>query len=174
MSELARPFSMSLPAVMKHLEVLSDAGLITEQVGRTVTARGRCPMEKPCTALSLSAFLSERLDRLAAFVEEDSCSPSQPRHQPSLTSNVVSSPAADGLRRVDRPRKILNGRSRLRAVKEAFTDVRVGAAMPSPFNRDGEQLTERRLSGGGANQKRSHLGVAHMPSASRWSPSDQA
>ena len=28
-SELAQPFSMSLPAVMKHLDVLSDAGLVT-------------------------------------------------------------------------------------------------------------------------------------------------
>ena len=27
-SELAAPFSMSLPAVMKHLDVLSDAGLV--------------------------------------------------------------------------------------------------------------------------------------------------
>ena len=27
-SELAGPFSMSLPAVMKHLDVLSDAGLL--------------------------------------------------------------------------------------------------------------------------------------------------
>ena len=28
-SELARPFPVSLPAVMKHLDVLSDAGLIS-------------------------------------------------------------------------------------------------------------------------------------------------
>ena len=28
-SELARPLPMSLPAVMKHLDVLSDAGLIS-------------------------------------------------------------------------------------------------------------------------------------------------
>jgi DNA-binding transcriptional ArsR family regulator len=27
-SELAKPFAMSLPAVMKHLDVLSDAGLV--------------------------------------------------------------------------------------------------------------------------------------------------
>ena len=36
-SELARPFAMSLPAVMKHLDVLSAAGLIArEKNGRTV------------------------------------------------------------------------------------------------------------------------------------------
>jgi len=34
-SELARPFPVSLPAIMKHLDVLSDAGLIT----RTKTGR---------------------------------------------------------------------------------------------------------------------------------------
>ncbi|HET8546286.1 MAG TPA: metalloregulator ArsR/SmtB family transcription factor, partial [Pseudolabrys sp.] len=34
-SELAKPFSMSLPAIMKHLDVLSDAGLVgREKNGR--------------------------------------------------------------------------------------------------------------------------------------------
>ena len=41
-SELARPFAIKLPAVMKHLDVLDDAGLITRsKVGRTVTVRLR-------------------------------------------------------------------------------------------------------------------------------------
>src|SRR5262249_60497236 len=36
-SELAQPFAMSLPAIMKHLDVLSDAGLIArEKTGRVV------------------------------------------------------------------------------------------------------------------------------------------
>ena len=36
-SDLARPFPVSLPAIMKHLDVLSDAGLITRaKTGRTV------------------------------------------------------------------------------------------------------------------------------------------
>ena len=39
-SALAQPFAMSLPAVMKYLDVLSDAGLITRtKTGRTVTCR---------------------------------------------------------------------------------------------------------------------------------------
>src|ERR1700747_3734934 len=39
-SELARPFAIKLPAVMKHLDVLADAGLITRsKLGRTVTVR---------------------------------------------------------------------------------------------------------------------------------------
>ncbi|MBN8919466.1 MAG: helix-turn-helix transcriptional regulator, partial [Rhizobiales bacterium] len=37
-SELAKPFAMSLPAVMKHLDVLGDAGLIDRtKSGRIVT-----------------------------------------------------------------------------------------------------------------------------------------
>src|SRR5512147_575040 len=39
-SELAKPFAMSLPAVMKHLDVLAGAGLITRaKTGRTVSCR---------------------------------------------------------------------------------------------------------------------------------------
>ena len=47
-SELAKPFSMSLPAVMKHLDVLSDAGLVTRaKSGRIVACRLRAaPMQE--------------------------------------------------------------------------------------------------------------------------------
>src|SRR5215217_1708701 len=47
-SELAQPFSMSLPAIMKHLDVLSDAGLVArEKTGRTVACRLTAqPMEQ--------------------------------------------------------------------------------------------------------------------------------
>jgi DNA-binding transcriptional ArsR family regulator len=39
-SDLARPFAIKLPAVMKHLDVLDDAGLITRsKQGRIVTIR---------------------------------------------------------------------------------------------------------------------------------------
>ena len=39
-SELARPFPVSLPAIMKHLDVLSAAGLVERtKVGRSVTRR---------------------------------------------------------------------------------------------------------------------------------------
>lgn len=78
-SELARPFAMSLPAVMKHLDVLSDAGLIERtKTGRTVTVRLTAgPMEEAMEWLSrYQRFWSAQLDRLAAFVEEDPCLPS--------------------------------------------------------------------------------------------------
>src|SRR3954463_1414753 len=79
-SELAQPFPMSLPAIMKHLDVLSDAGLIArEKTGRTVACRLTAqPMEQAMQWLNrYQRFWSETLDRLAAFVEEDSWLPNQ-------------------------------------------------------------------------------------------------
>jgi DNA-binding transcriptional ArsR family regulator len=79
-SELARPFAMSLPAIMKHLDVLTDAGLITRRkTGRTVACRLNAePMQEAVGWLNrYERFWPEQLDRLAAFVEEEeSCSPS--------------------------------------------------------------------------------------------------
>jgi DNA-binding transcriptional ArsR family regulator len=72
-SELARPFSMSLPAIMKHLDVLSDAGLIARaKTGRTVACRLTAePMEDATRWLNrYQRFWTEQLDRLAAFLEE--------------------------------------------------------------------------------------------------------
>jgi DNA-binding transcriptional ArsR family regulator len=103
-SELAQPFAMSLPAIMKHLDVLSDAGLIArEKTGRTVACRLTAkPMEQAMDWLNrYQRFWSDNLDRLAAFVEEDQWPPSQassqvlpatPVSQPSRASpsNVVS------------------------------------------------------------------------------------
>src|SRR6266705_4718935 len=79
-SELARPFSMSLPAIMKHLDVLSDAGLIArEKTGRTVACRLTAkPMEQAMDWLNrYQRFWSDNLDRLAAFVEEERWSANQ-------------------------------------------------------------------------------------------------
>ncbi|MBK5199792.1 MAG: helix-turn-helix transcriptional regulator [Methyloceanibacter sp.] len=87
-SELARPFPVSLPAIMKHLDVLSDAGLITRtKTGRTVSCRlAAAPMQEAVGWLNrYERFWSERLDRLAAFLEEESC-PSNPPSPPSPAS----------------------------------------------------------------------------------------
>jgi len=99
-SELAQPFSMSLPAIMKHLDVLSDAGLIARaKTGRTVACRLTArPMEQAMDWLNrYQRFWSEGLDRLAAFVEEEQWPPNQvppPTPVPSpgraSPSNVVS------------------------------------------------------------------------------------
>ncbi|OSQ29111.1 helix-turn-helix transcriptional regulator [Thalassospira sp. MCCC 1A03138] len=73
-SELARPFHVSLPAVMKHLDVLSDAGLIARQkTGRTVNVRLNAePMEHAMEWLArYQRFWSHKLDQLAAFLEQE-------------------------------------------------------------------------------------------------------
>lgn len=72
-SELAKPLPMSLPAVMLHLKVLEESGLIkSEKMGRVRTCR--------IEALALSQaerWISERrqmwernLDRLGEFLEQ--------------------------------------------------------------------------------------------------------
>lgn len=71
-SELAEPFSMSLPAISKHLKVLEKAGMIT---------RGRAAQWRPCR-IEPDAFKEvdgwleryrqlweERFDRLDAYLQ---------------------------------------------------------------------------------------------------------
>jgi DNA-binding transcriptional ArsR family regulator len=72
-SELAQPFSLKLPGMMKHLNVLSDAGLIT----RTKTGRTVCvnlspePMREAMAWLNrYERFWTASMDRLVALVEE--------------------------------------------------------------------------------------------------------
>ena len=96
-SELAEPFKMSLPAVMKHLDVLADAGLITRnKTGRKVACQlTAAPMEDAMLWLiRYQRFWTEQLDRLAAFLEEETCPPCQacrkPTSSPASRSNVVS------------------------------------------------------------------------------------
>src|SRR5216683_3184140 len=72
-TELARPFDMSLPAVSKHLKVLERAGLV---------ARGREAQWRPCTleAAPLKEVddwveryrvrWEQRLDRLEGYLSE--------------------------------------------------------------------------------------------------------
>ncbi|HLN08465.1 MAG TPA: metalloregulator ArsR/SmtB family transcription factor [Xanthobacteraceae bacterium] len=109
-SELARPFPMSLPAIMKHLDVLSDAGLIVRRkTGRTVTCQlTAAPMEHAMEWLGrYQRFWSDRLDRLAAFVEEESCPPIQA----SSTSPSRASPSGAASRR-RRQKSTARGRTR--------------------------------------------------------------
>ena len=71
-SELAKPFAIKLPAVMKHLDVLDDAGLITRsKIGRTVTVRlSPQPLNAALEWLRrYERFWSASLDRLAAYAE---------------------------------------------------------------------------------------------------------
>jgi DNA-binding transcriptional ArsR family regulator len=72
-SELARPLPMSLPAVMLHLKVLEESGLMTSRKeGRVRTCR-----IEPKMLSQAENWVSERrrmwernLDRLGAFLDE--------------------------------------------------------------------------------------------------------
>jgi DNA-binding transcriptional ArsR family regulator len=73
-SELARPFSLKLPGMMKHLDVLSDAGLIRRtKTGRTVSVHLSVePMREAIAWLNRYERLwTVSIDRLVALVEED-------------------------------------------------------------------------------------------------------
>ncbi|MBR0736933.1 helix-turn-helix transcriptional regulator [Bradyrhizobium liaoningense] len=101
-SELAAPFPVSLPAIMKHLDVLTDAGLIVrEKTGRTVACRLTAqPMEQAMNWLNRYAqFWSEKFDRLAAFVEEEKWStpsPAQSTPQPNAQASRSRAGSARG------------------------------------------------------------------------------
>jgi len=72
-SELAKPLPMSLPAVLLHLKVLEQSGLVTsEKVGRVRTCR-----IDPKMLSQAEMWVAERrrmwernLDRLGAFLDE--------------------------------------------------------------------------------------------------------
>lgn len=72
-TELAKPLSMSLPGVMKHLQVLVDAGLVTRQkTGRTVTCSlAAMPMQSAAAWLSqYERHWDESLDRLDDYLHQ--------------------------------------------------------------------------------------------------------
>lgn len=72
--EIARVFSMSLPAVIKHLDVLTDAGLIIRtRKGRAVTCRlAPAPMDEAMAWLTRNlGFWTVRLDALAELLDKD-------------------------------------------------------------------------------------------------------
>jgi len=72
-SELAKPLAMSLPAVMQHLAVLEESGLVrSEKVGRVRTCR-----IDPSAITTAERWLNERrqqweqrFDRLGAFLTQ--------------------------------------------------------------------------------------------------------
>jgi DNA-binding transcriptional ArsR family regulator len=101
-SELAAPLDMSLPAVMKHLDVLSGAGLIKRnKEGRTVAcAMDAAPMQQAREWLEkYEKFWTDSFNRLSRFLEGEPWQPQPRRHQ---TSNPAS-PSSGGSKR--RPRR---------------------------------------------------------------------
>jgi DNA-binding transcriptional ArsR family regulator len=75
-SELAMPFPVSLPNIMKHIGVLADAGLVTrDKTGRTVRCRlSAAPLEEATQWLHrYEQFWTERLNALGRYLESDPC-----------------------------------------------------------------------------------------------------
>ena len=73
-SDLAECFSLKLPGMTKHLDVLSDAGLITRtKTGRTVAVHlSAAPMQEAMAWLNrYERFWTVSLDRLTVLLEED-------------------------------------------------------------------------------------------------------
>lgn len=73
-SELAAPFDMSLPAVVQHLKVLEDAGIVTSQkVGRVRTYQ----LAADALTIGVEWIAQQRrpaerqLDRLGTFLDND-------------------------------------------------------------------------------------------------------
>lgn len=72
-SELAQPLSMSLPAVMQHLQLLEASGLVrSEKRGRVRTCR-----VEPAALAAAEGWIAEqrtvwegRLDRLGTYAEQ--------------------------------------------------------------------------------------------------------
>lgn len=92
-SELARPFTMSLPAVAQHLAVLESAGIVTsEKVGRVRTYQLAADALTPCADWVGRQRLptERRLDRLAEFLQRDTPTPTPEECAPRPASPACS------------------------------------------------------------------------------------
>lgn len=81
-SELAAPFAMTLAAVVQHVRVLEDSGVIvTEKVGRVRTCqlapRGLATAER--WIAERRTLWERRLDRLGALLDEQDAAPAPGR-----------------------------------------------------------------------------------------------
>jgi DNA-binding transcriptional ArsR family regulator len=84
-SELGRPLSISLAAVVQHVQVLEASGLVrTQKLGRTRT----CSLN-PVTLRSAEHWISERralverqLDGLGTYLADTATAPELPRRTP--------------------------------------------------------------------------------------------
>src|SRR5262249_11871910 len=105
-SELARPFSMSLPAISKHLRVLEGAGMLARRKdGRVHRCRlVAAPMEPAAAWIErYQRFWEERLDALKRYLEETPTSskeevpcPPNKRSSKSSRSRARSAPRGKG------------------------------------------------------------------------------
>lgn len=71
--ELAKPFDMALPSLMKHIAILESSGLVaSEKIGRvrTCTLRSEALETVEDWAAAQRELWALRLDRLEAYVEK--------------------------------------------------------------------------------------------------------
>ncbi len=93
-SELSRPLAMSLPAVMQHLQVLQDCGLVrSEKTGRVRT----CHIE-PAALRAAEAWIASqrtawesRLDRLGEYLAERGPDDHEHDHEPGMDDHKQGS-----------------------------------------------------------------------------------
>ena len=86
-SELAAPLPISLPAVMQHLRVLEDSGLVeSEKAGRVRTCRVRPAAMRPAETwiAERRAESERRLDRLGDYLAEEN---GPPERSPRTANN---------------------------------------------------------------------------------------
>src|SRR5580704_19066263 len=79
-SELARPHDMSMPAILKHLNILEQAGLIEqEKIGRVRMCRLTvAPMQQAADWLSLyRIFWENQLNSLGRYLQRTELTPPQ-------------------------------------------------------------------------------------------------
>ena len=81
-SQLAQPLDISLAAVVQHLQVLEESGVVrSEKVGRVRTCSlepdGLRPVER--WIAERRSLIERRLDRLGAILDEEAAAPSRPR-----------------------------------------------------------------------------------------------
>ncbi len=87
--ELAEPFDMSLPAVSRHLKVLTDAGLIersTEAQWRRCSLRGEGLRAASDWIEFYRRFWEQQFDRLDAFLKRTEPEPKTLARTPAKTS----------------------------------------------------------------------------------------
>src|SRR5262245_16330271 len=95
---LAAPFAMSLPAVLKHLDVLEVAGLIRRhKSGRTVSCRlNAAPLQEAQRWLAhYERFWSDRLDALARYLAEEASDGPLPAFSPARDASTSQAPSLE-------------------------------------------------------------------------------
>ena len=93
-SDLAKPFAMTLAAVVQHLQVLEASGFVrSEKIGRVRTCRlepgGFAPLADWIAARRM--LMEQRFDRLGALLADEEAA-ADPTPKPSRASKSAAQP----------------------------------------------------------------------------------